>query len=48
MEIDLPPKDWKSDRVKPREPFWGPGVWNGLAYLLGMVLMSWVMYLLRS
>jgi len=50
MEIDLPPKDWKSsdNRKKPREPFWGPGVWDGLAYFAGMALMSWVMYLLRS
>ena len=29
---DLPPHEWKSEREKPREPFFGPGAPEALAY----------------
>ena len=32
MDIDLPPKDWVSERKKPREPIFGPGLPDALAY----------------
>jgi hypothetical protein len=37
MDIDLPPKDWVSDREKPREPIFGPGFPGALAWLVGLV-----------
>jgi hypothetical protein len=44
-EIDLPPKDWQSDREKPREPIFGRGAPYFLAELaitagaLGLLLV---------
>jgi hypothetical protein len=35
MDIDLLPKDWKSDRKPPREPAFGPGAPAALAQLIG-------------
>jgi hypothetical protein len=35
MDIDLLPKDWKSDRKPPREPVFGPGALPALAYWIG-------------
>jgi hypothetical protein len=34
MDIDLPPKDYSSERKKPREPIFGPGAPGVLAYLI--------------
>lgn len=46
MDIDLPPKEWVSERKKPREPIFGPGWPDALAYLVGMVavvtLLHWL------
>jgi hypothetical protein len=35
MDFDLLPKEWKSDRPKPREPIFGSGAPGALAYVIG-------------
>jgi len=47
MDIDLPPKDWVSDREKPREPIFGPGLPDALAYGFGLFGMMLLLYLFR-
>jgi hypothetical protein len=47
MDFDLPPKDWKSDREKPREPFWGPGAAQGLGYAVSLFATMAILYWLR-
>jgi hypothetical protein len=47
MDIDLPPKDWVSDREKPREPIFGPGLPDALAYLFGMFAVVALLYFFR-
>ncbi len=41
-EIDLPPNEWVSfdERTKPHEPFWGPGLVEWVAYVVGFVVVS--------
>jgi hypothetical protein len=36
-EIELKPSEWKSERPKPREPIFGSGAPDALAYVLGWV-----------
>lgn len=45
MDIDLPPKDYRSDREKPHEPFFGSGAKNALGYALGWLIVSAGVYL---
>lgn len=33
--IDLPPHQWRSDREKPKEPFFDIGLWPAVAWLIG-------------
>ncbi|WP_315731679.1 MULTISPECIES: hypothetical protein [unclassified Bradyrhizobium] len=47
MDIDLPPHQWKSDRPKPHEPIFGPGLPNALAYAVGWIATVALLYLLR-
>jgi hypothetical protein len=47
MIIDLPPDQWRSEREKPREPFFGPGLPEGIAYVVGFTVMATLVYLLR-
>jgi hypothetical protein len=47
MDIDLPPSDYSSERKKPREPIFGPGLPDALAYLVGFFAVWTVIYLLR-
>jgi hypothetical protein len=48
MDIDLPPKDWVSERKKPREPIFGPGLPDALAYLVGMFTVVAILYYFRN
>lgn len=43
-EIDLLPHEWKAtdDRRKPHEPFFGPGVWDAVLYVLGFTASAMV------
>lgn len=46
--IELMPKDWESDREKPREPIFGDGWPGALAYLVGFgvvfAAIHWVLH----
>jgi hypothetical protein len=46
--IDLPPTEWKSEREKPAEPFFGKGWPEALAYLVGLALMVTATYFARK
>jgi hypothetical protein len=48
MNIDLPPKDYVSERKKPREPIFGPGLPNALAYLFGLFSVMSILYYFRG
>lgn len=41
-EIDLMPDQWVSsdERSKPHEPFWGPGLIDWIAYVVGFAVVS--------
>ena len=45
-DLDLAPYEWRSDRPKPREPFFGPGAPGALAYVIAfaitLTLMDWL------
>lgn len=45
--VDLPPHERKSDREKPREPFWGPGLPDFLTQLFFLVLVILVLHLAK-
>jgi len=47
MDIDLPPKDYVSERKKPREPIFGPGLPDAAAYLFGLFAVMTLLYLFR-
>jgi len=38
MDIDLPPKEWTSERKKPREPIFGSDLPGALAYAVGWLV----------
>jgi hypothetical protein len=40
--IDLDPQDWKSEREKPKEPFFGDGLIPWLVYLAGFAITYYV------
>jgi len=46
MDIDLPPKEWTSERKKPREPIFGPGAPGAIAYAAGWLLTVALVYFL--
>ena len=46
-KIDLEPHDWRSDKNKPREPFFGPGLKEWGPYLLGLTIFMTAMYYAR-
>lgn len=46
--IDLPPHEWESELEKPKEPFWGPGWPEALAYLIGLTAVVVATYLVRA
>jgi len=48
MNIDLPPSEYSSERKKPREPIFGPGLPNALAYLIGMFGVMAILYYFRN
>lgn len=43
-EIDLLPREYKSERVKPREPIFGPGLPDALAYGITWVVVFFGVY----
>lgn len=43
-DIDLPPSEWKSEREKPREPIFGPGAPDALAYAFGWIVTVGLIY----
>jgi hypothetical protein len=44
-EIDLLPREWKSDRAKPREPIFGPGVGPFLAEMVVLAVTFGLIFL---
>jgi hypothetical protein len=46
-QIDLMPKDWESDREKPAEPIFGPGLPGALAWFISFVIVFTITYHLR-
>jgi hypothetical protein len=46
-DFDLEPYNWKSERAKPREPVFGPGLPGTLAWLVGFVIVFSVTYYFR-
>lgn len=48
MDIDLQPKDYSSERKKPREPFFGPGLPDAICYLIGMFGVMAILYYFRN
>ncbi len=44
--IDLNPKEWKTE-PRPGEPFFGPGLPEAVAYLVGFAVVFSVLYALR-
>jgi hypothetical protein len=47
MDIDLPPSEYRSERKKPREPIFGPGLPDALAYLFGFAVVFTALQWLR-
>ena len=39
-DVDLDPHEWKSERDKPKEPFFGDGWPEALAYAIGFLIVS--------
>lgn len=48
MLIDLPPSEYSSERKKPREPIFGSGAPEALAYLIGMFAVMAILYYFRA
>jgi len=46
-DLDLPPHEWKSERKKPREPIFGPGLPGALAWIVGFTIMFSISYYFR-
>jgi hypothetical protein len=42
--IDLPPNQWRSERIKPHEPFFGPGLPGAIAWIAGYALTATAVY----
>jgi hypothetical protein len=42
--VDLKPNEWKSEREKQREPFFGSGAPEAIAYLVGLVITVTVIH----
>ena len=42
MDFDLEPHQWKSERNKdkPREPFFGPGLWWFIGVMISIVVVA--------
>lgn len=44
MDIDLPPKDYVSERKKSREPVFGPGLPGAAAYVISLLITLFGIY----
>jgi hypothetical protein len=38
--VELAPHEWKSEREKPREPLFGPGLPFFVAFIVGLAIVS--------
>lgn len=47
MYIDLDPKNYSSERKKPHEPIFGPGLPDALAYVISFAITVTALYWLR-
>jgi hypothetical protein len=45
--VELLPSEWNSEREKPHEPIFGPGLPSAIAYLIGFSLVFSVLYWIR-
>jgi hypothetical protein len=43
-DVELLPKEWRSDREKPREPIFGSGAVDALAYGIGWIFTFSAIY----
>lgn len=46
--VELLPNEWKSEREKPREPIFGPGLPDAIAYVIGFVIVFSVLYWIKN
>lgn len=46
--IDLPPHEWKSETVQPREPFFGAGWPKAIAFLIHLAILTVIVHWWRG
>ena len=46
-DVDLAPHEWRSEREKPREPFFGPGAPGWLVWMVGLTITLTIGYWIR-
>ena len=46
--VELLPTEWDSDREKPHEPIFGPGLPSAIAYLIGFAIVFSILYWARN
>jgi hypothetical protein len=46
--VELLPSEWHSEREKPREPIFGPGLPDAIAYAIGFVIVFSVLYWIKN
>jgi hypothetical protein len=46
-DFDLEPQNWKSERAKPREPIFGPGLPGAIAWVVGFAIVFSITYYFR-
>lgn len=46
--IDLPPHEWKSETIQPREPFFGRGWPTGLFFVVYIFVMGAIVHWWRG
>jgi hypothetical protein len=44
MDFDLEPQNWKSERAKPKEPIFGPGLPGALAWVISFAVAVAIRY----
>jgi len=47
-DFDLEPQNWTSEREKPHEPVFGPGLPGALAWLIGFAITVSITYYFRG
>lgn len=46
MDLDLNPNEWKSERDRPKEPFFGKGLPGAIAFAIGVIIAGLVKHYL--